>query len=47
MARAGWCAWVTGLPGSGKSVDSEALLAVLTKKEFPFNSCHLMLCVRF
>jgi len=32
MAKAGWCVWVTGLPGSGKSVVSEALLALLDKK---------------
>jgi adenylylsulfate kinase len=25
----GWCVWVTGLPGSGKSVVSEALLQLL------------------
>ncbi len=28
-ARQGWCVWVTGLPGSGKSVVSEALLNLL------------------
>jgi adenylylsulfate kinase len=28
----GWCVWVTGLPGSGKSVVSEALLILLKKK---------------
>jgi adenylylsulfate kinase len=27
----GWCVWVTGLPGSGKSVVSEALLKLLNK----------------
>jgi adenylylsulfate kinase len=27
--RPGWCVWVTGLPGSGKSVVSEALLKLL------------------
>ncbi len=27
----GWCVWVTGLPGSGKSVVSEALLLLLEK----------------
>ncbi|PMB74156.1 adenylyl-sulfate kinase [Candidatus Bathyarchaeota archaeon] len=27
----GWCVWVTGLPGSGKSVVSEALLKLLEK----------------
>jgi adenylylsulfate kinase len=30
MSRlAGWCVWITGLPGSGKSVVSEALLKLL------------------
>lgn len=28
----GWCVWVTGLPGSGKSVISHALLAKLKAK---------------
>jgi len=28
----GWCVWVTGLPGSGKSVVSEALLKLLSEK---------------
>jgi adenylylsulfate kinase len=28
----GWCVWVTGLPGSGKSVVSEALLRLLNRK---------------
>jgi adenylylsulfate kinase len=28
----GWCVWVTGLPGSGKSVVSEALLKLLDQK---------------
>jgi len=32
MAQKGWCVWVTGLPGSGKSVVSEALLRLLKKK---------------
>jgi len=27
--EAGWCVWITGLPGSGKSVVSEALLRLL------------------
>jgi adenylylsulfate kinase len=31
----GWCIWVTGLPGSGKSVVSEALLTILKKKRIP------------
>jgi len=29
----GWCVWVTGLPGSGKSVVSEALLTLLEQKD--------------
>lgn len=29
----GWCVWVTGLPGSGKSVVSEALLRLLARKD--------------
>ncbi len=33
MAKNGWCVWVTGLPGSGKSVVSEALLKLLNKKD--------------
>lgn len=33
MSRAdGWCVWITGLPGSGKSVVSEALLKLLNQK---------------
>jgi adenylylsulfate kinase len=32
LRRVGWCAWITGLPGSGKSVVSEALLKQLTQK---------------
>jgi adenylylsulfate kinase len=28
----GWCVWVTGLPGSGKSIVSEALLRLLSRK---------------
>lgn len=28
----GWCVWVTGLPGSGKSVVSEALHSLLERK---------------
>lgn len=32
MAKAGWCVWVTGLPGSGKSVVSEALLRLLDER---------------
>lgn len=30
--REGWCVWITGLPGSGKSVVSEALLELLGRK---------------
>lgn len=29
--RPGWCVWITGLPGSGKSVVSDALLNLLSK----------------
>lgn len=33
MAKSdGWCVWVTGLSGSGKSVVSEALLELLSQK---------------
>jgi len=32
MTKNGWCVWVTGLPGSGKSVVSEALLKLLEQK---------------
>ncbi|MGC8895222.1 MAG: adenylyl-sulfate kinase [Candidatus Bathyarchaeia archaeon] len=32
MVKEGWCVWITGLPGSGKSVVSEALLKLLTQK---------------
>lgn len=31
----GWCVWVTGLPGSGKSVVSEALIKLLKKEGIP------------
>jgi adenylylsulfate kinase len=31
-AKNGWCVWVTGLPGSGKSTVSEALLKLLKKE---------------
>jgi adenylylsulfate kinase len=31
MVENGWCVWVTGLPGSGKSVVSETLLKLLNK----------------
>jgi adenylylsulfate kinase len=31
-ARPGWCVWVTGLPGSGKSVVSEVLLKLLDQE---------------
>jgi adenylylsulfate kinase len=30
---AGWCVWITGLPGSGKSVVSEALLKLLNERD--------------
>jgi adenylylsulfate kinase len=32
MAADGWCVWITGLPGSGKSVVSEMLLKHLNEK---------------
>jgi len=32
MTQKGWCVWITGLPGSGKSVVSEALFRLLEKK---------------
>jgi len=28
----GWCVWITGLPGSGKSIVSEALIRLLEQK---------------
>jgi adenylylsulfate kinase len=33
--KAGWCIWITGLPGSGKSTVSRALLKLLKKEGFP------------
>lgn len=30
--KSGWCVWITGLPGCGKSVVSEALLRLLEEK---------------
>ncbi len=35
MARNGWCVWITGLPGSGKSATSVALIELLNLKGFP------------
>jgi len=32
MKLDGWCIWITGLPGSGKSVVSEALMNLLKKE---------------
>jgi len=32
MATNSWCVWITGLPGSGKSVVSDALLKLLNQK---------------
>jgi len=32
VKRGGWCVWVTGLPGSGKSVVSGALVKLLGEK---------------
>jgi adenylylsulfate kinase len=31
--KSGWCVWVTGLPGSGKSVVSRALIRLLKQKQ--------------
>jgi adenylylsulfate kinase len=31
----GWCVWITGLPGSGKSVVSRALITLLRKNRVP------------
>lgn len=33
MVKEGWCVWITGLPGSGKSVVSEALLKLLKEND--------------
>lgn len=33
--QSGWCVWITGLPGSGKSVVSQALLALLNERNVP------------
>jgi adenylylsulfate kinase len=32
MAKTGWCTWITGLPGSGKSTVADALLELLKKE---------------
>ncbi len=32
IKTSGWCIWITGLPGSGKSVVSRALIELLNKK---------------
>jgi adenylylsulfate kinase len=32
MAKIGWCCWITGVPGSGKSTVAEALLELLCKE---------------
>jgi adenylylsulfate kinase len=32
---AGWCVWITGYPGSGKSVVSRALIELLQQKAIP------------
>jgi adenylylsulfate kinase len=32
MTKVGWCMWITGLPGSGKSVVSKALIELLQKR---------------
>lgn len=31
--KAGWCVWITGLPGSGKSVVSRALIDLLKQED--------------
>ncbi len=35
IKNSGWCVWVTGLPGSGKSVVSRALIELLNQKGVP------------
>lgn len=32
MTKNGWCVWITGLPGSGKSIVSETLIRLLIEK---------------
>lgn len=32
MAKTGWCAWITGLPGSGKSTVAESLVRLFEKE---------------
>jgi len=32
IKTAGWCVWITGLPGSGKSVVSRALIEILNQQ---------------
>lgn len=32
MVKTGWCVWITGLPGSGKSVVSEVLLRLFDEE---------------
>lgn len=32
MIETGWCVWITGLPGSGKSAISEVLIKLLNQK---------------
>jgi adenylylsulfate kinase len=32
LCAVGWCVWITGLPGSGKSIVSRALMDLLNKK---------------
>jgi len=33
MKKHGWCVWITGLPGSGKSVVAEALIGLLEERK--------------
>ncbi|MGD6933055.1 MAG: adenylyl-sulfate kinase [Candidatus Bathyarchaeia archaeon] len=35
IKTSGWCVWITGFPGSGKSVVSRALIELLNQKGIP------------